>query len=138
MGVTMMGTLAEPARDKPETPGTRRLALGRRGEDLAAKHLESLGLVVLCRNWRCREGERDLVATDGKTLVVCEVKTRSGTGFGAPEEAVTHEKRERIRRLTGQWLRTFNVGWCPIRFDVISIVAPAGEVPRLKHIPGAF
>jgi putative endonuclease len=105
---------------------------------LAAKYLEDLGLIVLTRNWRCREGELDLVATDGHMLVVCEVKTRSGDKFGLPAEAVTEEKTERIRRLTTQWLRTFKVGWCPIRFDVVSILAPPGERPRLTHLRGAF
>jgi putative endonuclease len=131
----MTGTLADPARGKR---GARHLALGRLGEDLAAKHLEGLGLVVLSRNWRCREGELDLVATDGTTLVVCEVKTRSGSRFGLPAEAVTEEKVGRIRRLANQWLRTFKVGWCPIRFDVVSIIAPAGEPPSVTHIAGAF
>src|ERR1700754_1854146 len=58
--------------------------LGRRGEDLAAHYLEQRGLVVLSRNWRCRHGEIDLVATDARLLVVCEVKTRSGTRYGEP------------------------------------------------------
>lgn len=56
--------------------------LGKRGEDLAADYLTGAGLVVLSRNWRCRDGELDLVATDGERLIVCEVKTRSGTGTG--------------------------------------------------------
>jgi putative endonuclease len=131
----MTGTLAKPARRKAEA---RHLTLGRWGEDLAARYLEDLGLIVLTRNWRCREGELDLVATDRHMLIVCEVKTRSGDRFGLPEEAVTEEKTERIRRLTTQWLRAFKVGWCPIRFDVVSILAPAGERPRLTHLQGAF
>jgi putative endonuclease len=131
----MTGTLAEPARGKR---GARTQALGRLGEDLAAKHLEGLGLVVLSRNWRCRDGELDLVATDGRTLVVCEVKTRSGANFGTPEEAVTDEKAGRIRRLATQWLRTYKVGWCPVRFDVVAILAPPGETPSITHLPGAF
>jgi putative endonuclease len=131
----MTGTLAEPAGGKR---GARNQAFGRFGEDLAAEHLESLGMVVLSRNWRCRDGELDLVATDGHMLVVCEVKTRSGPNFGPPEEAVTDEKAERIRRLATQWLRTYKVGWCPVRFDVVAILAPAGEAPSLRHLPGAF
>jgi putative endonuclease len=131
----MTGTLAEPARRKGDA---RHLTLGRWGEDLAARHLEEQGLIVLTRNWRCREGELDLVATDRHRLIVCEVKTRSGDKFGLPAEAVTDEKTERIRRLTTQWLRAFKVAWCPIRFDVISILAPPGEPPRLTHLRGAF
>ncbi|TNC22523.1 YraN family protein [Amycolatopsis alkalitolerans] len=115
------------------------LDLGRKGEELAARHLGSVGLVVLERNWRCREGELDIVATDPYgTVVVCEVKTRAGRNFGDPAEAVTPEKIARIRRITGQWLRARHVGWCRIRFDVVSVlVDPAGEF-RLKHFPGAF
>lgn len=131
----MMETVARP---KPGRGAGRRLELGRRGEDLAATHLRNLGLVVLSRNWRCREGELDLVATDGKTLVVCEVKTRSGVRMGVPAEALTPEKIGRIRTLAGLWLREFRVGWCPIRFDVIAILAPPGQPPLLKHIKGAF
>ncbi|MGH3521117.1 MAG: YraN family protein [Haloechinothrix sp.] len=116
----------------------RHLALGRKGEDLAHRFLESRGLTVLARNWRCREGEVDIVATDGERLVVCEVKTRSGVGYGAPAESVTHVKAARIRRIAHQWLCTFKVGFSSIRFDVVSIVWPPGENPQLRHFPGAF
>lgn len=126
-----MGTVARPAT-------APHLGLGRRGERLAARHLQKLGFVVLSRNWRCREGELDIVATDGRTLVVCEVKTRSGQNFGDPAEAVTHEKATRIRRITHHWLRAVGLGWCPMRFDVIAVlVSPNGEL-RLKHFPEAF
>ncbi|MBB2935926.1 putative endonuclease [Amycolatopsis bartoniae] len=114
------------------------LNLGRKGEDLAAQHLQKLGFVVLSRNWRCREGELDIVATDRRMLVVCEVKTRAGQNFGDPAEAVTAEKIARIRRITGQWLRTFKLRWCQVRFDVVAVlVEPGGEL-RLEHFPGAF
>jgi len=120
------------------TRPARHLTLGRRGEDIAAAHLRKLGFVVLSRNWRCRQGELDLVATDGRTLVVCEVKTRTRESFGDPAEAVTEEKIARIRRLTGQWLSTHRVGWCAVRFDVIAVYADPGARPRVRHIPGAF
>jgi putative endonuclease len=126
-----MSTVARPA-------GAPNLVLGRAGERMAARHLQKLGFVVLSRNWRCREGELDLVVTDGETLVVCEVKTRAGDNFGDPAEAVTADKVARIRRITGQWLRTFGVGWCSVRFDVIAILARPGRSPELRHFPGAF
>jgi putative endonuclease len=126
-----MSTVARPA-------AAPHLGLGRRGEQLAARHLQKLGFVVLSRNWRCREGELDIVATDGRTLVVCEVKTRAGQNFGDPAEAVTEEKIARIRRITGQWLRAFSLGWCPVRFDVIAILASPGGELRLEHFPEAF
>lgn len=112
--------------------------MGRRGEDLAAEQLQRQGLVVLDRNWRCREGELDILATDGRTLVVCEVKTRTGRGYGSPAEAVTLEKQQRIRRLASRWLAARRVAWCPLRFDVIAIECPPGREPVLRHVVGAF
>src|SRR3954464_14821429 len=76
--------------------------LGRRGEDLAARYLTDLGYRILARNWRCRSGEIDLVAADlepgRRTIVFCEVKTRSGLGFGDPLEAITWAKGRRLGR----------------------------------------
>jgi putative endonuclease len=112
--------------------------LGRRGEDLAADYLAGTGLVVLSRNWRCREGEVDLIATDGQRLVVCEVKTRSGTGYGEPCEAVTPAKAARIRRVTAAWLRAYRVGWCEIRFDVLAVLCPQQGPVTVEHLQGAF
>ncbi|MBB3052133.1 putative endonuclease [Prauserella isguenensis] len=132
-------TVRDPGNGGSRTRGKRsHLDLGRRGEDLAARYLTERGLIVLSRNWRCREGELDIVATDRSTLVVCEVKTRSGRRFGEPAEAVTEDKQARIRRITSRWLSEFQVGWCPIRFDVLSVDCPPGGEPTVRHIPGAF
>jgi putative endonuclease len=137
-----VGTRARPVagtgRGDPPEESPPHLWLGRRGEDLAARHLAKIGFVVLSKNWRCREGELDVVATDGRTLVVCEVKTRTGTRFGDPAEAVTADKMARIRRLTGKWLSVHRVGWCRIRFDVIAICLPRDGAVQLRHIEGAF
>jgi putative endonuclease len=122
----------EPAADR------RSDELGRRGEDLAADYLARTGLVVLSRNWRCREGEVDLIATDGQRLVVCEVKTRSGTGYGEPSEGVTPAKAARIRRVTAAWLRVYRVGWCEIRFDVLAVLCPQQGPVTVEHLQGAF
>ncbi|HKR48143.1 MAG TPA: YraN family protein [Pseudonocardiaceae bacterium] len=112
--------------------------LGRRGEELAADYLADAGLVVLSRNWRCRDGELDLVATDGERLIVCEVKTRSGTGYGEPSEGVTSAKAARIRRVTSAWLRTYRVGWCEIRFDIVAVLCPQDGPVTVEHLRGAF
>jgi putative endonuclease len=112
--------------------------LGRRGEDIAVGHLERLGLVVLSRNWRCRDGELDVVATDGARLVVCEVKTRSGHRYGMPAEAVTRHKASRIRRVTQHWLAAHRVRWCEIRFDVLAVHCPPGGESTVEHLPGVF
>lgn len=112
--------------------------LGRRGEDLAVEYLEQRGLVVLSRNWRCRDGELDVVATDHDRLVVCEVKTRSGTRFGEPAEAVTGRKVARIRRVTQAWLAAHHVHWCEVRFDVLAVLAEPGRPVTVQHYVGAF
>jgi putative endonuclease len=86
---------------------------------------------VLDRNWRCREGELDLVVRRGPTLVFCEVKTRTGRTYGEPYEAVTRAKQLRIRRLAGRWLRDrgerLGRGPADIRFDVVSILGSQVE-----------
>jgi putative endonuclease len=88
------------------------------------------GYTVLARNWRCPEGELDLVVRKGPTLVVCEVKTRTGDRFGLPAEAVTRQKQLRIRRLTVRWLAgcTPRVYSRDIRFDVASVRGGIVEV----------
>ena len=95
---------------------------------------QARGYQVLARNWRCREGELDLVVSDGAQLVFCEVKTRSSTAFGAPVEAVTEAKRLRLRRLAARWMQDH--GPAPgrqVRFDVASVLGGAVEV-----VEGAF
>lgn len=114
------------------------MALGREGEDLAAEYLTERGWTVLARNWRSRGGELDLVVTDGQWLVVCEVKTRAGIGYGQPAEAVTRAKAARIRRLAQVWLAEHRVGWCDVRFDVIAIVLEPGRPACVEHYEGAF
>jgi putative endonuclease len=127
-----------PLDHTPPTPDRPDAHLGPRGEDLAADYLTQRGLVVLSRNWRCRDGELDIVATDGASLVVCEVKTRTTGDFGDPAEFVDNAKTKRIRRATHAWLKQYHVGWCEIRFDVITVVWPVSGLPRLRHLRGAF
>jgi putative endonuclease len=112
--------------------------LGKRGEDVAADYLGRAGLVVLSRNWRCRGGELDLVATDGERLIICEVKTRSGTGYGEPAEGVTPAKAARIRHVAAAWLQTHRVGWCEVRFDVLAVLCPPDGPVTVEHLRGAF
>jgi len=95
---------------------------------------------VLTRNWRCREGELDLVAARAGCVVFCEVKTRSGTGFGIPAEAVTGEKQRRLRRLATRWLgeQPPSGGFADVRFDVASVTLRPGADPDIEVIEGAF
>jgi putative endonuclease len=118
--------------------GTHHLQRGRWGEDLAARHLERLGLTVLERNWRCRAGEIDIVAADAEsgTLVICEVKTRTTEDFGTPLAAVTPRKLRRLRVLAAEWMREHDGRARAIRIDVIGIVLAAEGSPSLEHLRG--
>lgn len=116
--------------------------VGRRGEELAARHLEAAGWRVLARNWRIRgevTGELDVVAVDPDgTLVIVEVKTRRGDRYGTPLEAVPPAKQRRLQRLAAAFLATAGVRAARIRFDVVGVAVSADGRPRLTHIRGAF
>jgi putative endonuclease len=119
-----------------------RQRLGRLGEQLAADHLVRCGFEVVERNYRTRWGELDIVATDGHTLVFCEVKTRRLAPAGAePLDAVGVRKRSQVRKMAGQWLvaRTDRPYADAIRFDAIAVLLDrAGQLVRLEHLEGAF
>ena len=112
--------------------------IGVRGEDLACAELERQGLQVLDRNWRCRLGEIDIVAAEaaanGLTMVFCEVKCRSGLGFGHPLEAITFTKRRTLRQLAAVWMRQHRVKASAIRLDAVGVVLAAGEEPSVTHV----
>jgi putative endonuclease len=112
--------------------------LGARGERIAAAYLTDAGLRVLDRNWRCREGELDIVARDGDALVFCEVKTRRGLGFGHPVEAVTGRKQGRLRVLAQRWLSTHDEHAPDLRFDVVGVLVRSGRPALVTHVRGAF
>jgi putative endonuclease len=96
--------------------------LGKTGEQAAADYLQSVGFRILDRNWRSATGEIDIVAVERQVFVVCEVKTRSGTGFGTPLEAVGRAKLRRLRRLAVEWLNAHGVRFCQVRIDVVGLV----------------
>jgi putative endonuclease len=111
-------------------------ALGRYGEDLAEGYLRSQGFTILERNWRCPTGEIDIVAREGATLVVCEVKTRRSTAFGSPLEAVGPRKLRRLRELGLHWLDENGVHAPRIRIDVIGILRPLTGAAVIDHLRG--
>jgi putative endonuclease len=112
--------------------------LGVRGEDLACAELERQGLQVLERNWRCRRGEIDIIAAEvgdaGLTLVFCEVKCRSGLGFGHPLEAITFTKMRTLRQLAALWMRAHHLKASTIRLDAIGVVMVPGQEPSMTHV----
>jgi putative endonuclease len=111
-------------------------ALGRQGEQLAAEQLERSGLKILDRNWRCQDGELDIVAVDGRTLVICEVKTRSDTRYGTPLEAISARKHSRLRRLAVRWVMVHGVLYDEIRIDIVAILRVGPGEFSIDHVRG--
>lgn len=111
-------------------------AVGRYGEDVATAHVRERGWQVLDRNWRCPDGELDLVALDGTELVVVEVKTRRSTAYGAPAEAVTARKLARVRRLAARWLAAHDVRPASVRVDVVCVLVPRRGAAQVEHLVG--
>ena len=111
----------------------RRL-LGRTGEDRAARHLDGLGYQVLDRNFRTAHGEIDIVALDRETVVFVEVKTRSGTAYGAPELAVDQRKQERMVKAALSYLKQRRLHQMACRFDVVAISGDGPEdIQLIRH-----
>ena len=106
----------------------QRLDLGAAGEAAAADWYRNNGYEVVETNWRCRQGELDLIVRKGRILVFCEVKTRTTDAFGVPAEAITREKRDRIRRLAAIWLEDAPFRAREVRFDVVAILDGELEV----------
>ncbi|MFG1602424.1 YraN family protein [Actinoplanes sp. NPDC049265] len=115
-----------------------RRAVGEYGEHVAERYLTAAGLVVLNRNWRCSEGEIDLVLRDGDDVVFCEVKTRRGDTFGRPAEAIRWQKVRRLRRLAACWLAETEVHPHEVRFDVVEVMPQPQGAAMVEHIRAAF
>jgi putative endonuclease len=118
--------------------GRAKDAVGGYGERVAIAHLIAQGMRLLERNWRCADGELDAILRDGDVLVVVEVKTRRGDGFGTPAEAVGSRKITRVRRLAARWLAEHPVGAAEVRFDVVSVWPQPRGAARIEHLRGAF
>ena len=116
----------------------RKDELGRRGEQVATEHLEACGFRILDRNWRCPQGEIDIVARDGDETVFVEVKTRSSVAFGHPLEAITAIKLARLRRLAVAWCDANSPVRQRIRIDALSVIAPSRGPVTIEHVPGVF
>jgi len=115
------------------SPAARARAVGRRGEQQAAAWYEANGFEVLATGWRCASGEIDVVCRRGGLVVVCEVKARTSSRFGAPEEAVGPAKQRRLRRLAACYLAEAALRTTRVRFDVATVLDG-----RLQLIEDAF
>ena len=111
--------------------------LGRYGEDVAANYLIDRGYLIHERNWRCSLGEIDLIAKDKDRWVFVEVKTRNGTGYGHPFEAITAEKIMRMRKLVAFWCQVQEKSGVKVRLDAIAVLVRHGKV-AVEHIKQVY
>lgn len=112
--------------------------LGRRGEDLAIEYLKQMKYHILCRNYRCRLGEIDIIAQDSDNLVFIEVKTRTSNLFGSPAAAVTIHKQRQILKVAQLYLQEHKLEDSPVRFDVVSVIIDKHNKKQIEIITNAF
>ena len=134
-------TIDDRSQDESEFEKMSPKELGREGERLAATYLTARGYDILARNWRCKEGEIDIVCEDDEgTVVLVEVKSRYDNGRGAqimPELAVDNNKQRKLARLA-LWYVVENPDVHSLRFDVIAINVLGRSSARIRHLVGAF
>lgn len=116
----------------------KRSILGKKGEDLAAFHLNQLGYKLLIRNYRLRYGEIDIIAQEGTCVVFVEVKTRQADTDFLPAEAVSLKKQRQIAKVAQAYLAEHRLFDTPARFDVISVLIHPDGRPQLDHLTNAF
>ena len=112
--------------------------LGKKGEEVAVDYLQKKGYRIVERGYRLFRGELDIIAYDRATLVFVEVKTRAGTEFGLPEEAVTPAKQNQIKRIAQGYLMERGLGDPNCRFDVLAILINGDDGPVITHFEDAF
>ncbi len=114
-----------------------RLELGKFGEDLAFKKIKRLGYKKIIRNYRCPLGEVDLIAKDGDTLVLIEIKTRKGRTTDYAKEAVNKRKKRQISKVALAYMKSMDCSDARARFDVVAICVGRGK-PEIEVIKNAF
>ena len=111
-------------------------AVGKYGERIAAQHLREAGLSIIDSNWRCELGEIDIVAVEGSTLVLCEVKTRSTLAYGTPAEALTPAKVHRLWRLAARYIADHQLHPAQVRVDLVAVVRRPRGSAQVEHVQG--
>jgi putative endonuclease len=111
--------------------------LGRRGESIAKAHLEAVGYEIMDENWTFGKAEVDLIAYKDRTIIFTEVKTRTGTGFGQPEDFVDNRKQKLLADAADEYIYLMNHQG-EVRFDIIAILFTPQNTYTLKHIEDAF
>jgi putative endonuclease len=110
----------------------------RAGEEAAAHYLIAKGYTILHRNLRFAEGELDFVTKSDNTLVFIEVKTRETEQFGSPSLSVSKRKQRRQVAMANRFISLCRLQGVPVRFDVVSVILPAGQPPAIEHTESAF
>ena len=123
---------------KKATKKTHNKELGIKGEAAAVRYLEHVGYEIVERNWKCPAGEADIIALDEEALVFCEVKTRTSLKRGFPSESVDEKKRARYEKIAAWYLRAYDVGSRPVRFDVIAVLVVNDDRAMIRHYVNAF
>lgn len=119
-------------------PGPFRSSLGERGETVACRFLEVQGYKILEKNYKCKLGEIDVIARRRERLAFVEIKTRTSTQFGTPQEAVDLQKQEKIFKVAQWYLKEKKILKSPIAFDVVAILWQEGQTPEIRLIADAF
>jgi putative endonuclease len=128
-----------PTKERTSAMTVKRKSLGRAGEEAAAQYLKKRGYRLVNRNFNCRVGELDIVARDGPCLVFVEVRTRSGTAFGLPQESITRKKKYKLRQVASFYLLVNNIKDTAVRFDFIAVyMGPDGQTVKIEHIVNAI
>lgn len=116
-----------------------RQLLGSQGEELAVEYLTASGYRLICRNYRLRSGEIDIIMYDHEVLVFIEVRTKSALAHGTPFDTVNYQKRRQIEKTARHYLARFKISEdVRCRFDVVGISITAGNPPKIEHLPNAF
>lgn len=119
-------------------PGPFRLPLGTRGETAACGFLKEKGYEILEKNYKCKIGEIDVIARNRGRLVFIEIKTRTSTYFGTPQEAVHLQKQEKIFKVAQWYLKEKKLVKIPVAFDVVAVLWKEGQPPEISLIADAF
>jgi putative endonuclease len=110
--------------------------LGKKGEEIAASYLIEEGYSIIQQNWRFGKDEIDIIAEKDKFVVIVEVKTRSSSFYGEPEDAVDNQKQRFLIRATDAYVNQKEID-LEVRFDIISIIFESGK-HTIRHIEDAF
>ena len=123
-----------PSQDCTPSPAESQAAATSALRRRAEQHLESAGLRILDRDWRCADGQIDIVAAEHRTLVVCEVQNRSAGGSSSP--AMSRARRSRLRRLAVRWLVAHGLLFDEVRVDVVCLLRGRSGALGVEHHRG--